>query len=237
MTNVSSQPATSAPGPRWPERARPVLAALGLVAVAFASGFLWWLVRHDPADQVAAPPTSAPATTTAGEPTSSTSEPAETSTTSPSTVIAGRFTFVSATPAQTTSRCESVSYGQVAQWFVDNPCEQVVRTLYETSEGSARALVSVIVVTMPDAGQATELKGVTDTSGTGNVSDLVRDGSAEVSGAPEVASGSYASNAVDDLVTIVETAYFPDSPGSTSLLDEIAYAGLEVGAELAQAGP
>lgn len=238
MTNVRDQSATSAPGPRWPDRARPVLAAVGLVAVAFASGFLWWLVRHDPAEQVAAPPTSAPATTTAGERTSTTSdEPTETSITSPSTVTAGRFTFVSATPAQTTSRCESVSYGQVGQWFVSNPCKQVVRTLYETSEGSARALVSVIVVTMPDAQQATQLKGVTDTSGTGNVSDLVRDGSARIAGAPDVARGSYASNVVDDLVTIVEAAYFPGSSGSTMLLDEIAAAGLEVGAELAQAGP
>lgn len=203
------------------------LLALGLVLVAALSAVVWWAIRHDPAPEPApaGPPvagtTSRPADTTEGTTTSP----------GPTTVEAGPFTFESMTPNQASDSCEDASYGKVRAWFADHACERVVRGLYSTEAEGARALVSVVVVTMPDEGQAQQLKAMTDTSGTGNVSDLLRDGTVELPGAPQVAGGAYASNTSGDTVTVVESAFYGDTKNQ-ALLDEIAAHALQIAPQM-----
>lgn len=216
------------PPPQGPARDRAqgvrALFVLGLVVVAALSSLLWWLIRHDPAEapaQVGGVP--------AGE--SQSREPGEPTTEPVPTVQAGRFTFEGLAPVQRGESCDEVSYGKVMSWFGDHPCRRVVRGLFAARDGDARALVSVSVVTMPDSAQAQKLKALTDTSGTGNVSDLLRDGTADVAGAPQVAGGNYASDVSGDTVTIVESAFFGDTKNQ-ALLDEITAEALQIAGQL-----
>ncbi|MGH3521054.1 MAG: hypothetical protein ACRDQ7_27490 [Haloechinothrix sp.] len=211
---------SSAPGTTQ----RRALAVVGLVAVAVVSGFLWWLVRHEP--------TPEPALVTAPPATSATPDaPEEEPTTTPTTVSSGQFAFDSVVPPDSGADCVRVSYGEVKTWFRDHPCERVVRGLYTTRKKDARAVVSIIVVTMPSAERAEQLKAIVDTSGTGNVSDLLRDGSATLPGAPDVAGGSYAANSTGQHVTIIEASFF-DGYHHRALLAEISAEALRAATQL-----
>ncbi|MGH3433662.1 MAG: hypothetical protein ACRDQB_12590 [Thermocrispum sp.] len=213
---------------RHPARTPRLLFALGLVMVAVFASLLWWLIRHDPDE---APP-QAGGTPQAGE---NAAPGGERPATEPApTVQAGRFTFEGLAPVHTTDRCEQVSYGKVRSWFADHPCARVVRGLFSARDGSnspARAAVSVSVVTMPGDAEARKLKELTDTSGTGNVSDLLKDGTVRLPGVPEVAGGSYASSLSGPTLTIVESAFYGDTENK-ALLAEITTQALQVAGQL-----
>ncbi len=206
-----------------PSGARPsrVLMGAGLLAVAVIAGFAWWLIRHEPEPVLTA---TAPTKASTAKP------PDDRPASAPTTVDSGEFTFGAAVAPDAGRDCVTVSYGQVRDWFRDHPCERVVRGLYTTNK-TERALVSIIVVTMPSAERAQDLKSITDTSGTGNVSDMLRDGSAHVPGAPDVAGESYASDVTGRNVTVVEAAFF-DGYRNRSLLDEISAEALRMATRL-----
>ncbi|MPY79450.1 MAG: hypothetical protein GEV04_13370 [Actinophytocola sp.] len=203
-----------------------MLLAAALLGVAVVSGFVWWLIRHDP-DPVAPTGSGQPATTAPATSEKDTTSPSPTNAKTPNDVTVGRFTFQPMAPTDVTSDCADVSYGTVRDWLAGNPCQQVSRGLYATTVGDAKALVSVIAVTMPGNAKASELKGITDTNGTGNVSDMLRDGTARLPSAPQVAGGAYASELNGDTVTIVEGAFY-GGYSDPALLDEIATAAVGV---------
>lgn len=218
-----SEPPPPAPA-RDPARTAKLLFAAGLVLVTVLSSLLWWLIRHDSDEaspQAGGTPPAGESPTPGGE---QTTEP-------PPTLEAGRFTFEGLVPVHKTDRCETVSYGEVHDWFAKHPCENVSRALFAVSDGDARAAVSVSVVTMPRDKDAKKLKKLTDTSGTGNVTDLVKEGRVQEPGVPDVAGGAYASTAEGETVTIVESAFFGDTKDK-ALLEEITAQAVEVGAEL-----
>lgn len=219
------------PGQPDPVRVRRALLAVGLVAVAVLSSFLWWLIRHEPETTTAASPGGEVPSEQAPAPDGSSEAPSKPSAKPAPTVQAGRFTFEGLAPTQVSRSCDKASYGKVSKWFTRHQCERVVRGLYAAEDGDARALVSISVVTMPTEPQAHKLKKITDTSGTGNVSDLLRDGSVRLPGAPEVAGGNYASNVAGNTLTIVESAFFGDTR-NRALLDEITTTALQVGPEM-----
>jgi hypothetical protein len=75
------------------------------------------------------------------------------------------------------SDCAAHSYGQVEVFFRAHPCEALFRTLLEVRDGrGAVALVAVAWVDMPDAEQARQLKALMDRPGTGNITELSREG-------------------------------------------------------------
>src|SRR5699024_4754008 len=108
------------------------------------------------------------------------------------------------------NECAANSYGTVKEWFTRNPCEQLARGLFITQIDGERALVSVSAVLMSEPNEAQQLKITTDSDGTGNVADLVRDGTARLPEAPNVAGGAYDSAVEGTEVTIVESAFFGD---------------------------
>lgn len=204
---------------------RRVLAAMGLLAVAVLSGFAWWLIRYDPPpSRVSAVQPEVSSTPTTARTSKSPAKPSR-------AVNPSRFTFAPAVTPETGDDCAVASYGEVSSWFWEHPCKRVVRGLYTTSKKNARALVSVIVVTMPSSEQARELKVLTDTDGTGNVADLQRDGSVQIPGAPDVAGGEYASDVSGNNVTIVEAEFF-DGYQHRLLLAEITREALRVATSL-----
>ncbi|OLT38484.1 hypothetical protein BJF85_09075 [Saccharomonospora sp. CUA-673] len=184
----------------------PVAAKVGgLIAIALVSGLVWWLIRYQPTTEGHAEATEDPLTS-------------------------GEFAYEQVAGPEVSDDCAGNSYGRVVEWFEQQPCERVHRSLYETRDGDARALVSVVVVTMPEQRGAQELKVTTDTNGTGNVNDLVRDGTAGIEGAPNVAQGQYASRVVGAQLTIVEVAYYADAGGPADRLGDIAHDALRLSA-------
>ncbi|MQA10385.1 MAG: hypothetical protein GEU98_17875 [Pseudonocardiaceae bacterium] len=171
-----------------------MLKALGLLAVAVIAGLVWWLIRHE---EVPEPGGSADSS----RPTSS--RPA------------GDFRTAVA-PVRDAS-CTGHAYGKIRGFFARTDCQQLSRALYTTTKEGHKTLVSVAVVEMRTAADAKRLKRLTDTDGTGNVADLVREGKAPMPNAPEVSGGGYASRLAGRYVTIVESQAFDKAAGDELL--------------------
>jgi hypothetical protein len=98
------------------------------------------------------------------------------------------------------SDCAAHSYGQVQAFFHAHPCESMFRTLLEVRDRrGAAALVAVAWVDMPDADQARRLKALMDRPGTGNITELSREG-----GGQRFSGQHYASNREDTTVINVQ---------------------------------
>ncbi|SMD11447.1 hypothetical protein SAMN05661093_04788 [Kibdelosporangium aridum] len=198
IPRVPSHPA--APPRRGPEPGKSktreyVLKGLGLVGVAAVSGMLWWLIQQG------------------GNTPDSTTQPTEQS--QPQT----KFKFVKheqvATPVRD-SNCARVSYHKVQDFFEKKPCTEVIRELYTTTVDGKTVYSSVAVVRMPSAADAAELKKLTETDGTGNVNDLVKDGRVKVNGLNSLANGAFAAKISGNDVIIVES----DIEGGSKKADE-----------------
>jgi hypothetical protein len=191
-------------GPQTKPAVGYLLKGAGLVAVAVVSGLLWWLVRHETPQAVAQPPAQN-----------------------------GEFAFTIANGPQVSTNCEENAYDKTKTFFADNPCQRLSRALYTTTSGGAKALVSVVLVTMPDAASANQLKALTDKDGTGNVNDLIKDGTAKIDGAPKIykSQAQYDSRVNGSEVTIVMTDFFANHQDK-ALLQRIAFDALRLSDEL-----
>lgn len=181
------------------------LKGAGLVVIAVVAGLVWYLIRHDSTTEPVAQPAAA---------------------TSP-------FDYQLVDGPDRTGDCAAKSYDDTRKYFEGNPCSALARALYTVKYGDAKALVSVAKVSMPTAAQATQLKQLTDRDGTGNVSDLVRDGSYKAKGAPKVSSdqAEYESEVTGTDVTIV-LADFYDRHRDDALLKRIATDALKLSDKL-----
>jgi hypothetical protein len=199
-------PAGGRPPRRFPPALGWVLKGLGLVGVAALSGLIWLTVHGGQR---------------AGDPGRETP-----------TASQGAFQFTPVRENVQDSSCKEHSYRQVQAFFGSTPCTQMSRSLYTTTvpDGS-KVLVSVSVVQMPAANQATQLKALVDSNGTGNVRDLVADGNVQVPGGPPhgVAGGGYASGQRGQQVTIVESAFFPGHPADDTLLKRVSADAVRLG--------
>jgi hypothetical protein len=198
-------PAPPNPPAHLPSPRLTLLKAAGLVSIALVSGLLWWVIRHD---------TGQPQQAVAQDPLTS-----------------GQFQYRVAAGPEAGSDCAANSYGKVKDWFAEHPCAGLSRALYVTETSGQRALVSVVQVVMPTPELAQQLKVITDTDNTGNVNDLVRDGTATIPGAPKVAGGEYDSAAEGAEVTIVEARLF-DNGNDQMLLARITEDALRLGGVL-----
>ncbi|TCP46740.1 hypothetical protein EV191_11316 [Tamaricihabitans halophyticus] len=219
--------APAEPTPR--RRIRPGEAS-GLLAVAVLAGLLWWFIRQDD-DQRAA--SDAGQSSQSSQP----SEPGEPNQTGERTQpnqpdrkperVGDTGYFVEVAPVHART-CRANSYGRVTEFFADTDCRRLSRALYTIGRGAERVLVSVSVVQMPRPAGAAALKRMTDTSGTGNVADLVRAGRAGSADLPKVSGGAYASAVSGNRVTIVEAAAFKAGVGEQRLT-EAATGALRLG--------
>jgi hypothetical protein len=159
------------------------LKGLGLLGVALVSGLLWYLVRNNPA------PTGQALTT-------------------PSTQPAGVYQFQPYHGATTESVCSAHSTDRVKTFFVQHPCQSLVRSLYTTTlVNSQKVVTSVAVVRMDSAATARALRTVSDGNGTGHVMDLVEDGVVIPGGPSGLQDGGYYSTVKGNRVIIVMTEF------------------------------
>jgi hypothetical protein len=68
------------------------------------------------------------------------------------------------------------SYGQVQEFFRQHPCTALYRALLEVRDRQATALLAVAWVDMPDEAQALQYKRLVDRHGTGNITELTKEG-------------------------------------------------------------
>jgi hypothetical protein len=88
--------------------------------------------------------------------------------------------------------------------------------------GGGEVVVSVIRVQMPDATAARALRTLADQNGSGNVSDLLREGVRYTGSPAELSGAEYASALSGPTVTIVEVAAAEDAQVGAPELDRVA---------------
>jgi hypothetical protein len=190
-----------------------LLVAVGLVLVV-ALGFLGWsMLRDNEGGGSTADPSSATQTTAAGPEVGAVQE------------VSGVAYTLEA--AQVDDTCVGHSYGDTADFFATTNCTGVSRALYSAELDGGPVVVSVSRVRMADPEKARELQAMTDRNGSGNISDLLREG-VRYTGSPDELSGAeYASALSGSTVTIVESAWVhSDATGTEADIDLVASNGL-----------
>ena len=128
---------------------------------------------------------------------------------------------------QVDESCLGHAYGDTADFFADNDCTGLSRALYSAEIGGEPVVLSVSRVRLADAATARALRSLTDTNGSGNVSDLLREGVRYTGSPAELSGAEYASAVSGTTVTIVESAWVEDdASGSSSDIDQAATDGL-----------
>lgn len=127
---------------------------------------------------------------------------------------------------RTDTDCAAHSYGRVQEFLATHACRSVQRALYLGADPGGPVVVAVATVEMASESEAAELQELTDTNGTGNISDLLREG-VTFDGAPaRLSDASYASQRRGPMLVIVEAA---PASGAARPLDSLAEAALELG--------
>jgi hypothetical protein len=170
------------------------LKCLGLVGVALIAGFLWFLIRNNPAQPTPAQ-SSPPATTT------------------------GVYAFQAYHGATQETDCAGHSTGLVKNYLAGHSCSQLTRSLYTASLTNGQKVVtSVAVVQMSSAADASALKKISDKDGSGHVKDLVEDGVVIPGGPGSLQDAGYYSMTKDSRLIVVMTEYVDGSMDSASNL-------------------
>ena len=199
------------PGESRAGRRRGLLLVAALVAIALLAGGGWLLLggRDGSPDGAAAAGPSAPASAPAGPQVGVVQ------------TAAGQDYTVQAVDSAGT--CAGHAYGAVAEFLAATDCTGLSRALYSTDVRGEQVVVSVARVQMPDATAARDLRALADQNGSGNVSDLLREG-VRYTGSPAKLSGAeYASALSGPTVTIVEAAWVEEGPQSGSAeIDRVA---------------
>ena len=126
-----------------------------------------------------------------------------------------------------TDTCVGHGYGAVGDSFGATDCTALSRALYSGDVGGEAVVVSVSRVQMPDATTARALRTLADQNGSGNVSDLLREGVRYTGSPAELSGAEYASALSGSTVTIVEVARATeDGQLGDAELDRLAGDGL-----------
>lgn len=116
--------------------------------------------------------------------------------------------------------CAAQSYGEVQEFFLRHPCEKLQQRLFPLADDRGNVIaVSIMWVTMPSRADATELKRVEDTYGTGDVAPV----GTQLLGLGDVrfTGRHYASRRTGSQLVITETEPLRGQP-SDSVLDDVA---------------
>jgi hypothetical protein len=206
---------------RGGRRRRTALLAVVTVVLAAAIGALAWSLMRGPSDGPGtdAGPSATTSTAPAGPEVGSVQQ------------VAGVAFTVQA--VQVDDTCVGHSYGQTADFFATTNCTGVSRALYSAELPGGPVVVSVSRVQMADPATARELQALTDRNGSGNISDLLREGVRYTGSPSELSDAEYASALNGETVTIVESAWVdPDATtGTDADIDAVATNGLALETE------
>jgi hypothetical protein len=113
------------------------------------------------------------------------------------------------------ANCAAHSYGQVQVFFARTPCTTVHRSLFSTSRAGRPVVVAASTVRFADSGQAAEYLRLVTSDGTGNVDDLLREGSRYPGSPSKLPPAAFASRQDGNRVLVAEAA-FAEGPSDYS---------------------
>ena len=122
----------------------------------------------------------------------------------------------------TEATCEGHAYGLAVEFLRERPCMQLDRTLWTADADGTPVVAAVGVVHMRDAASAAALKSLVDSSGTGNVADLLREGRGYPGAPAGLTNAGYSATQLGESVVIAETDATDSSSPSESTLDGLA---------------
>ncbi len=198
-----------------------VLRGAGLVAIAVISGLVWYYITNDDTTP----------DNTAGDGGGGTQ-----------TEGVYDFTPHKMPRAETQYSCPEHAYGDIQRFLESTKCERLDRQLFTTKIDGRTVYTSVSVVTMASEDDAAALRKLANEDGSGNVSDVVRDGVVDIGGLDRLSGGEgYASNQRGREVIIVESDFAPkDKPKKENekadekeILDPVCEDALRLGPEIA----
>jgi hypothetical protein len=205
-------------GPRSNQALAWTLRVVGLLAVAVISGLVWWYIQND---------SGGDATGYGGG--------GETQQQS-----SGAYDFKQKLDApQVDQACGDHAYGQIKNFLEEHNCVRLTRSVFTADIEDRTVYTSVSVVEMADEDTAQQLQHLADKDGSGNVKDLVREGTVQVDGLTSLsASDGYASEVQGDRVTIVESDYDPNAKdgGNQRELDDVCKDALRLGGDITADG-
>jgi hypothetical protein len=212
------EPTSPAAGPLGPDAADPwnrrLLLMAVLAAIVVVLGVAAWLVSKGGSGNSA----SGSATTS--------STPAAAGPKAGDVQKIGAVAFTAEAVAVDSS-CASHAYGQVGSSLRATDCTGLSRALYSAQLPGGKIVVSVIRVRMPDTVSARNLKALADRNGSGNVSNLLREGVTYPGGPTRLVNEEYDSAVSGTTVAIVEDSWVdPAVAGSSATLDATATSAL-----------
>jgi hypothetical protein len=105
------------------------------------------------------------------------------------------------------TNCAAHSYGQVQAFFAKTPCSSVHRVLASTNIGGRPAVIATNIVTFDTPTQAKRYLALVNSDGTGNISDLLREGVTYAGGPAKLPAAAFASRLDGGRVWVAEAGY------------------------------
>jgi hypothetical protein len=115
----------------------------------------------------------------------------------------------------TQTDCAGHAYGQVQTFLKTNACTQVDRLLATFVSSGRPVVVAANVIRFPTAQLAAQYLALVNADGTGNISDLLREGHTYPGGPPKLPTAAFASRADNTAVHVAEAAYATGASSAT----------------------
>lgn len=105
------------------------------------------------------------------------------------------------------TNCAAHSYGLVQAFFAKTPCSSVHRVLATTNQGGRTVVIASNIVTFDTPAQAKKYLTLVNSDGTGNISDLLREGVGYPGGPSKLPAAAFASRQDGGRVWVAEAGY------------------------------
>lgn len=128
--------------------------------------------------------------------------------------------------ATTDTSCEGHAYNQAAEFLRERGCLHLDRSLWSGTAEGQEVVIAVATVQLADTTTATAFRSLVDSNGTGNVSDLIREGRGYPGAPPALSGQGYASAQLGDRVVVSEADGIDPDFTDGEALDRISRAGL-----------
>jgi hypothetical protein len=126
--------------------------------------------------------------------------------------------------------CAAHAYGEVQSFLAETGCSAVHRVLATTNQGGRPVVVASSVVTFKSETAAEQYLALVTSDGTGNVSDLLRDGNGFTGGPKSLPEAAFAARRDGTRVPVAEAAFTDgNSDSKNSNLKLLAEQALTVG--------
>lgn len=164
---------------------------------------------HRPMKQPVSAPTTGPATSPTGStsPAGPTSSAGPASTSNPSGSPTGRPAGWVLRASDDQTNCTAHSYGQVQVFFARTPCSSVRRSLLSTEQDGRGVVVAASTVTFDSPTQAAAFFALVTADGTGNVNDMLREGTRYPGSPSKLPAAAFASRQDGLRVLVAEAAF------------------------------